>query len=332
MGKTRKKICNMRNITLKQLKKQVVLKKNFNIFDCRYEKPTRADLAVGIVYFNCIKSKRLLMNYLYVVEKLKIANIPVFTLEMFEEHPEIKDAFHYKTNFILFQKERLCFLLEKHIPKHFTKLVFMDSDLILDNSNWYNELSHKLDFFDVIQPFSKALWLDITYTKIVKQRPSIVFFKKFNILNNTFGNGGYHPGYMWGFRREWFNNVGFFQYAVLGGGDSFSMIGFLNSHPLLFFKEYFTQLKCMYSSLHQYLLSFKNNTPRICNLDSNIFHLWHGSPTKRAYVSRWNILKSISDIRHILSIGSNGLFVLKYNPTLMKQIKMYFLNRQDDSL
>ena len=332
MGKTRKKTCNMRNITLKQLKKKTVLRSDFNIFDLRYEKPKRADMAVGIVYFNSVKSKRLLMNYLYVVEKLKMANIPVYTLEMFEGEPEIKDAFHYKTDFILFQKERLCFLLEKQIPKRFTKLVFMDSDLILDNTNWYNELSDKLEHFDVIQPFSKALWLDVTYTKIVKQRPSIIYFKKFNKINETFGNGGYHPGYMWAFQREWYNKIGFFQYAVLGGGDSFSMIGFINSHPLLFIEKYYTGLKCLVNSVDTYLLSFKDNIPRVCNLDSNIYHLWHGSAKKRAYGKRWNILKPIKDIRDILTVGSNGLFVLKNDPVLKRKIRTYFQNRDDDGI
>ena len=110
------------------------------------------------------------------------------------------------------------------------------------------------------------------------------------------------------------------------------MIGFMNSHPLIFIKKYYTELKCMINSVDKYLHSFKNSTARICNIDSNIYHLWHGSAKKRAYVSRWNILKSIDDICDILTVGSNGLFVIKDDPSLKRKIKKYFQNRDDDGI
>jgi len=324
MGRTRKKTCNMRNITLKQLKKKTVLRSDFNIFDFRYEKPKRTDLAVGIVYFNSAKSKRLLMNYLYMVEKLKIADIPVYTLEMFEGEPEINDAFHYKTDFILFQKERLCSLLEKHIPKKFTKLVFMDSDLILDNPNWYNELSDRLNSFNIVQPFSKALWLDITYTKIVKERFSLAFFKKFGKLDLGGGMGGYHPGFAWGFQRAWFNRYGLFEYGILGAGDNINSTTWVNYN-------FFKYMDFIKPAINAYRASIPK-LPSICNLDSSVYHLWHGDKKNRQYGSRMNILKSVNDIRDIVSVGSNGLFVLKDDPVLKRKIRKYFQNRDDDGI
>jgi hypothetical protein len=49
------------------------------ISEIRYYKPWRKDMAVGLVFFNPAKSKRMLMNYLYTIEKLKLANIPYYT-------------------------------------------------------------------------------------------------------------------------------------------------------------------------------------------------------------------------------------------------------------
>jgi hypothetical protein len=37
---------------------------------------------VGLVFFNPAKSKRMVMNYFYTVEKLKLAKIPYYTLEL----------------------------------------------------------------------------------------------------------------------------------------------------------------------------------------------------------------------------------------------------------
>jgi hypothetical protein len=126
-------------------KKRDRLGKDFDIYDLKYNEPNKKDLAIGLVYFNCVKSKRLLMNYLYVREKLRLAGIPTFTIEMYEDTPEIHDAIHLKTDFILFQKERLCHLLEKRIPSVFKKLMFMDSDLVFDNLRWYDDVSKKLE-------------------------------------------------------------------------------------------------------------------------------------------------------------------------------------------
>ena len=326
MGRTRKKTCNMRNITIKKLTTKIKLNPTFNIADFHYNSPSKKDLAVGFVYFNSAKSKRLLMNYLYTVEKLKIANIPVFTLEMYETTPEIKDAFHYKTDFILFQKERLCHLLETHIPKQYTKLLFMDSDILFENNNWYNELSDKLNSFDVVQPFSKALWLDITYKKITKERFSLVFYKKFGKLDMGGGMGGYHPGFAWGFCRKWFCKYGFFQYDILGGGDNFSSTTWTNY-------THFTNphLKYLEATLDEYKASF-NKLPNICTIDSNIYHLWHGKKRNRQYNIRWKILKNVNDIRDIITTDSRGLFVLKDDPVLKRKIRNFFHNRDDDSI
>jgi hypothetical protein len=323
MGRTRKKICNMHSISLKKTKKIIPLKPTFNIANFHYTVPVKDDLAIGIVFFNSTKSKRLLMNYLYNIEKLKLANIPVYTLEMYIDTPEIKDAFHYKTEFILFQKERLCYLLEKHIPKKYTKILFMDSDILFENNNWYNELSKKLDSFNIVQPFSNTLWLDVTYTKIVKKRIPFVFYKTFGKLNLKGGIGGYHPGFAWGFQRDWYKKIGFFVYAILGDGDTISSSTILN-YP-------FSPEPYLQDSLQEYKNKIKT-PPSTCFLHGTVYHLWHGDSKKRQYTKRRQIFSSIKDIRDVITIDSNGLFALKDDPELKRKIKRYFQNRDDDGI
>lgn len=323
--KTRKspsQVCDFKKITLKGVKKSYKLKKSFELADLKYEAPIKKDLAVGLVYFNAVKSKRLLMNYLYVAEKFKVSNIPFFTIEMYEESPEIADAIHLKTEFTLFQKERMCHLLEKRIPKSFTKLLFIDSDLIFDNPNWYNELSDKLDNFNIVQPFSKGVWLDITYKEVVKERMPIVFYNKFGKLSMDGGIGGYHPGFAWGFQREWFKKVGFFQQGVLGDGDTLSSTIWLD-----YTFEYRPFVK-------DAIMEFKKSMdkkPSICFLKGNIFHLWHGDQKKRQYRERRDIFKSIKDIRDIIRVAPNGLYELT-DESLKPKIRKYFRNRDDDGL
>ena len=322
--KTRSSGCNMKNITLKRLSKKTTLTKSFDLYNFKYVAPVKNDLAVGLVYFNCIKSKRILMNYLYVVEKLKMANIPYYTIEMYENVPEIYDAVHVKTEFILFQKERLCHILEKHIPKSYSKLVFIDSDLIFQNANWYNELSDKLDKFNVVQPFNKCVWLDITYRHVVKERIPMVFYKRLGMINNDGGIGGYHPGFAWGFQRDWYRKVGFFQYGILGDGDTLSATVFLN------YVNY-TPRSYIQPALEMYKKAVSKEPPSMCFINGSVYHLWHGDNKNRQYVTRRGIFNSVKDIRDIITVDKNGLFKLKTD--LYKgRIRKYFSNRFDDGL
>lgn len=324
MKKTRKSSCNFRRVTLKQINRKTKMEKSFDLYDLRYVKPVKKDLAVCLVYFNCIKSKRLLMNYLYVVEKFKLAGIPLFTIEMYEDIPEIADAIHIKTDFILFQKERLCYLLEKRIPESFTKLLFIDSDLVFQNLNWYNELSQKLNSFNIVQPFEKGVWLDLTYTKIVKVRTPIVFYQKLGFTRKAGGIGGYHPGFAWAFQRDWFRKVGFFQYSILGCGDTHSSIAFTNYN-------HWTCPHYTARAFETYKKLIEENKPTVCFLKGDIYHLWHGDQKNRQYADRREIFNDIEDIRDIIKVDKNGLFSLK-NDTLKKKIRAYFTNRFDDGL
>lgn len=324
MKKTRRiNTCNFKNITRKNISKKYILSKDFDLFDIKYNEPKIKDMAVGLVYFNSAKSKRILMNYLYAREKFKVANIPTYTIEMYIDTPEIEDAIHIKSKFILFQKERLCYLLEKKIPKKFSKLLFIDSDLIFKNADWYNELSEKLNTTNIVQPFSRGVWLDITYKKSIKQRIPIAFYEKFGKVNLEGGIGGYHPGFAWGFQRDWYNKVGFFQYGILGDGDTLSSVIWMN-YTDFNFKDY------VIPAIEEYKKSIVEK-PSICYLDTIIFHLWHGDSKKRQYSERRKIFKSVKDIRDIIRIADNGLFELKDN-TYKSNILKYFKNRDDDGL
>ena len=113
------------------------------IANIRYQVPWKRDMAVGFVFFNPAKSKRMLMNYFYTIEKLKLAKIPYYTLELVfnRQEPEIKDAFHVYAKSVMFHKERLCSLLEAKIPWYYSKVMFLDADIVFGNPAWYSEVS-----------------------------------------------------------------------------------------------------------------------------------------------------------------------------------------------
>lgn len=282
------------------------------------------DVAIGLVFFNPAKSKRILMNYYYTLNRLQ--NLPVYTLELAfkdEKHeiPSSKTVFHVRSNSYMFHKERMCRVLETKIPKKFKKLVFMDADLFFSTPDWYSQMSKKLDDFDVVQGFEMAHWLDLTYKNIITSRPTIVL--------NTTGTYShhYHPGFIWAFRREYYNKVGFFDYAVTGSGDVLACSKYLNIHD-----GAIRMASCPSSFADAYLEYCKGPTPRVSYLEKvRVFHLYHGSEKNRKYRNRHDLLINVEPIQDLLYLNNDDVYEWK-DENYSKGMLKIFTERNDDSV
>lgn len=287
---------------------------------CRYEIPKHKDMAVCFVFFNPARSKKMLMNYLYTIEKLKLADIPYYTMELlFDDHePEIKDAIHVRSKSVLFHKETLCSLLEKRVPRSFTKLLFLDADVIFGHPGWYTEVSRLLTTYEVVQPFSSCVWLDSTYTKLVQTRLSVAYMNRTNPYNHN-----YHPGFAWAFQRKWFREIGFYKEGITGSGDTMSTAAWMN---IKFPKGY----------VHQSLVpSYEDYSrlahPNLACSTGTIYHLWHGSAKNRKYVDRHRILDGVRDVRSILETNKDGVLELT-DRDVDRKMREYFASREDDGI
>lgn len=293
------------------------------IANISYDKPTKNDIAVGFALFNYTGSCRLIMNYLYTVEKMKSAGIPVFTIELVIKgsNPYIQDAFHVYGTSYLFQKENLFRILEGRIPARFSKLLFIDSDVIFDDPAWYDKLSVILETYDVAHCFETANWLDITYKKTSMTADSYVKSPKKDILLWD-PSKMYHSGFGWAFTRNWYNQAGFIDETIIGSGDLLFSYG-------LFGKKYKgTQNFSFYeSSLERWSKTIGN--PRITYLPVTLYHLFHGSLKKRQYVSRNEILDNINDVNEIIYKNRDGVFELA-DSNLNEKLYGYFKERMDD--
>lgn len=279
------------------------------------------DMAVCFVFFNPAKSKRLLMNYLYVNNVYKSAGLPVFTIELVFEgsEPEIPHAHHVRGSSYMFHKERLCRLLEKRIPQKYTKLVFLDADVLFEDPLWYWKTSEALEEHDVVQPFSKAHWLDLTYTNVELSRETAVK------MIGPYWDFKYHPGFAWAFRREWYQEIGFFDWAISGSGDTLSCAKWMNKKFHMNFKSLPNAMKREYAG---YL---KKHGPRISCIEGNAFHLYHGSRKNRQYAERHKLLDIPEHIEDMITLNKYGVYEwkdMKWNQVFLD----YFKTREDDDL
>jgi len=279
------------------------------------------DMAICIVMFNPANTKRLLMNYHYVVNQFKLKKLPVFTLELAFGEPQIADAIHVRGNSIMFHKERLCRLLETKIPPEFKKLAFVDADILFDDESWYYKASKLLDTHDIVQPFETCSWLDLTYTEKTLTRETCV-----KMIEPVY-NSKYHPGFAWCFRREWYNKVGFFDWAVSGSGDALSVAAWMGKSFPVGFKSCPSSIQLEYNKF-----TWKPR-PRITYLkDVEVTHLYHGSRQNRQYTERHNLLEVFTDITMLIRINKDGVYEWVradiWNPRFLK----YFKDRNDDDL
>jgi len=283
------------------------------------------DMAICFVLFNPANSKRMLMNYHYIVNEFKLQHFPMFTLELVypDRSPQIADAIHVKGKSYMFSKENMYRILEKYIPPKFTKLAFLDSDVMFKDKDWYSKTSRLLNSHDIVQPFETCNWLDLTYRETIQSRQSFV------LLKTKIIDWNYHPGFAWCFRRDWYRKFGFFDLALGGSGDCASAIAWLklNYNPGVTHSE----------SITEAFTEFFNKCPalRITNLkDSVLYHLYHGARKNRQYVDRKKIFDGCPDIRKMIVTNSHGVYEWndKYRDTMNKQFLKYFTERHDDDL
>ena len=283
----------------------------------------KKDMAICYVLFNPGQTKRILMNYLYVKNNFQNLGLPVFTLELVYEgrQPEVPDAFHVYGSSFMFHKENLYRILETKIPCCYTKLAFLDADVFFMDKSWYKKTSDLLNSHDIVQPFERAHWLDLTYKKTMLTRKSVVCNEKQE------WDFAYHPGFAWCMRRKYYKRAGFFDYAISGSGDTLSSAAWLHKT----FPEKFQSLPG--PLLKHYLEFRKLPSPKItyCK-DMDLYHLYHGSRENRQYAERHNMLNIKGDIDDYIQKTKDGLWEWKdkekWNPLYLQ----YFKKRDDDGL
>lgn len=279
------------------------------------------DMAICLVVFNPAKTKKIIANYFAMIKELE--DYPVFTLELVYEgrKPEIPEAFHIVGNSVMFSKENLYRILETKIPLKYKKLAFLDTDILFSHPSWYSTASKLLDTHDVVQLFDKCHWLDSENKNTTLTRKSVLY------MTEPEYTWTYHPGFAWAMRRDWYNKIGFFDWAVSGSGDTLSTIGWLKKKFPKHFKS------CPKSIKNEFSKFYSKPSPRITFLkDIDVKHLYHGSRTNRQYVSRHEILDVPIDITKLIKLNTDGLYewveIFKWNPFFSN----YFKNRNDDDV
>ena len=288
-----------------------------------------SDLAVLLNFFNPCNSKRILMNFLYIFNALQAKGVPVFAIECLfpKQTPSIsfENVKHVRTTAYMFHKERLYRILEKSVPKKFTKLMFLDADLFYDESNWYDVVSDSLNVHECVQPFKLVNYLDLTYTKKYQSAKPVV------LNEHTEHDPNYQVGMAWAMTRDYYNRCGFYDYCIIGNGDLLSAMHITGKS--------FDSSKGVIIRLHAESYSEYTKKPKpksVGHCDLTLNHLYHGSLKKRKYWDRNFLFKDIEgDISKWITTNADGVFewktatdTEKWNEVILE----HFSERKDDDL
>ena len=284
-----------------------------------------ADLAVCIAYFNPLRRIRPFQNLMMCCQRITAIGVPVFIIELGynNEHPTIlmmPNTYYITSNSYLFHKENLWNILEKKIPEQYTKLVFLDGDILFKDTLWATKISSQLESTSVLQVFEAVEYLDISY---IPYNINVSFIKGIQERQGSiFGTGNFsYPCNGMGFacQRKWFRAIGGFPERFIMGCEDIALLSLVigsKGEPYAH-ASYDILGKMMASTEYTYSCA-----PLI------IQHLYYGKD--RQYVSRHEFTKALKD--DDLIVNSEGLIQFKepdvWNPIAYK----YFTLKNDDDL
>lgn len=256
-------------------------------------------------FFNPLGCQIRIENYKIFREKLRQQNVMLLTVELVysnnrceltQEDSDIHIRVVGNERNILWQKEQLLNIGLQNLPKECAKFAWLDCDIIFENENWAKDTLEALDRHLVIQPFSKCMRLpkgatsaqQASIRRATEVRPSLALRVALGHSQiDEIQNG--HSGFAWAACRRIFDDLGFYNKMVFGGGDTVLASGFLN-HPnhklcdILSPKlrdDQLTWIKEMGS----------RTSGNVGYVEGPIFHLWHGKPQNRLSLKRHEMLK-----------------------------------------
>jgi hypothetical protein len=292
-------------------------------------------------FFNPNNYNNKINNYNIFRENIIKQGIKLITVECaFKDKPfqlTAKDAdilIQVRSNSILWHKENLLNIAFSNLPVDCDKIAWMDCDIIFLNKNWVKETASLLEKYVIVKPFKQAIRIsEEDSNKIIKTRKIEVIKKINNFHNNDLDFRtnddfiNYISVFSWAARRSIFDEIGFYDKMVVGGGDSIMTTAFMGQKiiiqdlPMELEKDIKVWSTILYSRVKG----------SIFFLNGKVIHMFHGSLKNRKYDSRYNILKK-NDFDPIKDVGLNKDGCLEWispKKELHKYLHNYFYRRNE---
>lgn len=323
----------MKNYIVKNITKKITKSNIINLLPVYYI-PLKKDVIVIMCFFNPANSIRLVQNFLYVLQLLNNATIPVVVIELSYSNTFITNkndttniVIQLKTNSIMFHKENLLNIAINKVKHMYKKFVLLDADIIFEDLNWYSNTSNLLDQYEVLQLFDYAKWMTLNMKNVYQTQVSSCYFT----LNKNIKMKP-HPGFVWAITLSAFNKLnGIPDLFPVGSNDT--LLAYLATGIQLHKNVIDNRATLVFSNEIN-----KDKEFTFYYLKSCVYHLFHGKQNKRKYRERFEEFNELLERLNIndysyISKNKDGLYEWKeeYRDILNHFCLNYFVEREDDS-
>lgn len=316
-----------------------VLRSPFSVPPSAFTAPLTGDTAIIACHFNPAGYERPRANLVQFLNSLSDVGFPVFMAEgSLPGHrrilPECDRVIHAEARSKIWLKESLLNLAETIVPPQFTKIAWVDADMIFSSLTWLPQLSTLLDSYQIAQPYSRVQYTDRDGKPThVKSSAGIGSLRG----SPDRGNWAIHqPGGAMAAQRTLFTELGGLYNSTVGQGDSILALGaldrFSSHHPSC---QVPRPVYEDYRAYAEKILDWTHGTIGVV-LDSTITHLWHGERNNRQYLDRLALLKDFQPKHHLTTPTPEDPLphwtpeALTRHQEMITNIANYFSSRKED--
>lgn len=299
------------------------------------------DLIVVTCYFNPQSYHSRRVNYERFASALQDRGIPLLTIECaLGERPfELSDgpaSIRVRAQSVLWHKERLINIAIKKASLSFTKIAWVDADVLFEDPSWFWRASEALETWPVIQLFDEVVRLPRNTQSYSSEHPSWTSFAARSQrspgchLHGWFRHG--HTGYAWAASREVLQN-GLYEMCISGGNDHLMAHAFVGDWHSRCIDGLVGLGSALHISFRRWARSIQDYTRgRLGYVDGRILHLWHGEDRNRTYYAWSEQLKNLR-LRPDTDLCSNESGCLEWtglNPKAQQWSSLLFASRRED--
>lgn len=239
----------------------------------------------------------------------------------------------------MWQKERLLNLTIDRVPDRYTKIAWVDADVLFTNPRWIVQASERLDELPVVQLFSHAVRLrprETSYFGGGERSRGFCFTRAalpaLSRVRSYHVHG--HTGFAWAADRQLLSDLGLYDAAIGGTADH------LMAHA--FSGDFGTPcLWPVFGGTSGYLDHFRRWAEAAWErvrgnlgcVDGAVLHMWHGETVNRGYVRRYRELTRLEyDPATHLRREPGGLWAWSEEGAFLSEWAVgYFRDRREDS-
>lgn len=305
-----------------------------------------ADTAVIACHFNPCGYARPVANLRDFLDGMAAQGVPLHMVELTfadqvpvlpENSPRVRQLRTSREN-LLWQKEGLLNALAARLPAQFTKIAWVDADVLFSDMDWLSQASAVLDQSPIVQLFTRCL-LTGPGGEAERMKPSVGWASERGHPHRA-DWGWFHPGFAWAARREFFSSAehggGLFP-CVLGGGDSVTALGAIGrlSRAQAHCGKYSPGLYAAALASATALTAWTGGRARA--LPGDLTHLWHGSREDRQYSAKYDWLREYDPAAHLALDPATGIASWSDEararlPHMVAAVAHYFVLRREDGL